>query len=555
MAHLSPSFSPLQALSSRAVFQLLMAAPRGRRTVTLVDPSDGPSHLAATPALSRTGSSVASASQSTVPSSSPPAPSLLITNSHARREVVLQKLREFYRTYCPAKEYMVPDIYDVYQHHPKVLFQRLLSTYPKAPNDYFDEITFLLTPPLQVAAVPAAALPGSNPSSTVGVQPTGDAASKPLPSALRGGGALIDATAVTRDSRSNSTSSLATSASGSTAGSTSVVGGVKRSNEAAIASVPALLAEGERLLAQSPPRLHPQANARGANAARSQTEEKHAQEEAELDHLLNSNLSLAAEVAELETFVLHRRWPPLLQRCLQDPRLDQDLARGTVTIEDLVVRRTFFIPASGAIWEYITNGPMRAPLHEETAHYCRLQCTFCTKVGLVDAALLASALRALAKVVPHTVTEERWMVATPPPPAAAAHPATYGSHPAPPAQATRYVFHSSGHIWWSWPSPTVVRPEPIPAPLPPAASAGVLRAASDGPFWSQSLSGRVDEAARSQPAPGHQVGAGGGDMAARLLLSDSAESSGKPAAYWTYFMDQWGVLEEQLRPLRPRSAE
>jgi hypothetical protein len=162
-------------------------------------------------------------------------------------------------------------------------------------------------------------------------------------------------------------------------------------------------------------------------------------------------------VAEAELAVFHERLRVQLEATLDDPRLSQRCEPGdrlTITHS----QRRFSVPLSDALWRYVLEGPLQAPLPAPKfgpGLVCSVGVVGLRAAGTfkpldVDVNVMAAAMREWSRQLPHTVTEDD-----------AVSDATAGSSlvditgrprvPAPSPGRTRY--HASSELWWAWPAP------------------------------------------------------------------------------------------------------
>jgi hypothetical protein len=225
-------------------------------------------------------------------------------------------------------------------------------------------------------------------------------------------------------------------------------------------TVAALLSNGQKLLDASP--IVPQS---AASTAQQRQTEGYRRQLSELDTLVEENVKLAQQVADAELSVLHARFRVLLEHC-RSPKsgLSQDCGPGDRMVIAMDGRR-FSVPISDALWRYLLEGPCRAPLPARTsgAVLCRVDVLGLRRAANfagaeIDANIMAAAMREWARQVPHVVTEE--LADAPHRRAPLGHAPgqrsemTYGQSGASGSGgAGGFRFHTSGSLWWSWPSP------------------------------------------------------------------------------------------------------
>jgi hypothetical protein len=379
-------------------------------------------------------------------------------NRAVRREIVEAKLTQFYRDYCPSKVHHVREIYDASEARIELLFTELLAKYSKAPRNSFDDVKALLRARLPPVVVASPARAPSVPSTMSSFYLTPMAAQVDPQSGPTPAGSFFRLPDVPHSDASSPPAAAPLRPR-------PVAANAHLDNTPA--SVAALLAQGQELLNASPPPGAATPAARSATPssvaapaaadAAERDEAGYRRQVKELESLVERNLALAQQVAEAELAVFHERLRVQLEATLDDPRLSQRCEPGdrlTITHS----QRRFSVPLSDALWRYVLEGPLRAPLPAPkfgpglvcSVGVVGLRAAGAFKPLDVDVNVMAAAMREWSRQLPHTVTEDDAVSGAP-----------TGSSlvditgrprvPAPSPGRTRY--HASSELWWAWPAP------------------------------------------------------------------------------------------------------
>lgn len=353
-------------------------------------------------------------------------------DEHVKRHIVVRRLQDFYRQYCPKKLPIVDSDYS--KHHSSINdhFSDLLRRYPQCPRDFFKDVTSVLTG-LQESAEDQAQRdaqvtdPASNRSHMSVVAELLQRGEELLqlspPRELRA--------VTTADSSDDDNDDVVSKRSGGYYSATDVSGSQFGDDP-----------EMDNELAA--------------------TSDRHLSELRALKDLVDENHRLSQEVALAEQQVLQKRFEISFFKLVIGPLHDSGADKVQEAAADILMtvedgKRVFQIPCTPSQQQYVIQGPLAVPLTSNPSDYCKVSFTRIrrqTKQQRVDdfgsrasaetdpmsiyfgtgfqvvSVVMAMAMRVWSRSLLHTITEVSLK-----------------------ENSDEVHYHPSTTFWWQWPSP------------------------------------------------------------------------------------------------------